>query len=77
MRKLFDIQNIPEFIVRALDQNNLWAQYRQRPVYQQSCYIGWIIKGKRDSTRRKRLHQMMEELKSGIRYMGMKYDARI
>ena len=35
--------------------------------------IGWINQAKSDATRRKRIDQMVSELKSGGVYMGMKH----
>ena len=45
--------------------------YLTRPPYQQNDYIGWINSAKRPETQQKRLAQMLEELKSGDRYMKM------
>lgn len=67
---------IPDFIITALDQTNLWERYRARPPYQQNDYIRWITRGKREETRQKRLTQMLEELQSGDAYMGMAYNAK-
>lgn len=67
---------MPDFIAAALDQSNLWERYRARPPYQQNDYIGWIMRGKREETRQKRLTQMLEELQSGDAYMGMAYHAK-
>ncbi len=68
---------IPDFVAIALDQSNLWEQYRARPHYQQNNYIGWITGGKREVTRQKRLNQMLDELQSGNAYMGMAYNTKI
>ncbi|MCL2337006.1 MAG: YdeI/OmpD-associated family protein [Firmicutes bacterium] len=67
---------MPDFIAAALEQGNLWERYRARPPYQQNDYIGWITRAKREETRRKRLAQMLEELRSGDAYMGMGYKAK-
>ena len=67
------IHDIPNFITSALDKNGLWDQYRARPPYQRNDYIGWIIGGKREETRQKRLTQMLSELRAGDAYMGMAY----
>ena len=67
------VHEIPDYVAAALDENALWERYRARPPYQQNDYIGWIIRGKREETRRKRLNQMLEELRAGIGYMGMKW----
>lgn len=67
---------MPDFVAAALDQQNLWEQYRARPPYQQNDYIGWITRAKRPETRQKRLSQMLEELREGDVYMGMEYQAK-
>lgn len=72
-RKVYDI---PDYVAEALDSEALWERYRARPPYRQNDYIGWITRAKREETRRKRLHRMLDELKSGDAYMGMKYNAK-
>lgn len=64
---------MPEFVLVALEENDLIEQYHARPAYQQNDYIGWITRAKRDETRKRRLGQMLEELASGDRYMKMPY----
>jgi len=71
------VHEIPDYVAAALDDSSLWERYRARPPYQRNDYIGWIIRGKREETRRKRLTQMLEELQSGDAYMGMAYNAKI
>ena len=71
-----EIHDIPDDVAAALDQTGLWERYRKRPPYQQNDYIGWITQAKRQETRQKRLHQMLEELRQGNAYMGMKYKAK-
>jgi uncharacterized protein YdhG (YjbR/CyaY superfamily) len=68
-----NIYDIPDYITAALDKSGLWENYHKRPPYQRNDYIGWITRGKREETRRKRLKQMLEELKTGDAYMGMAY----
>ncbi|MDR0248309.1 MAG: YdeI/OmpD-associated family protein [Oscillospiraceae bacterium] len=72
-RKVYDI---PDYLAAALDGSGLRERYRARPPYQRNDYIGWITRGKREETRRKRLNQMLDELRSGDAYMGMEYNAR-
>lgn len=67
---------MPDFIAVALEQGNLWKDYRARPPYQQNDYIGWVTRGKREETRQRRLAQMLEELQAGNAYMGMAYNAK-
>ena len=62
---------LPAFVRAALMQADLMSAYRDRPPYQQNDYLGWITRAKREETRQKRLHQMLDELKAGDRYMKM------
>lgn len=70
------IHEIPEFIRKALEDNDLSEAYHARPAYQQNDYIGWITKARRQETQCKRLQQMLNELKNGNKYMGMDYKAK-
>jgi len=64
---------MPAFIRLALTRNRLMSAYRARPAYQQNDYIGWIVGAKREQTGKRRLTQMLEELKQGDVYMNMTY----
>jgi len=68
------IYPMPEDVARALRESGLTPQYEARPPYQRNDYIGWITRAKREETRRKRLNQMLEELRAGDSYMGMAYN---
>ena len=70
------VHDIPDFVIAALDESGLWERYRARPPYQQNDYMRWITNGKRGETQQKRLGQMLEELKNGNAYMGMKYNGK-
>lgn len=64
---------MPDFVRKALIQNNLMELYKARPAYQQNDYIGWIARAVKPETRTKRLNQMISELRQGGVYMNMKY----
>jgi uncharacterized protein YdeI (YjbR/CyaY-like superfamily) len=64
---------IPSFVRQALTKHGLTKAYRARPAYQQNDYIGWISRAVRAETKKKRLEQMLRELKRGDRYMNMVY----
>jgi uncharacterized protein YdeI (YjbR/CyaY-like superfamily) len=64
---------IPDFVVRALEEHGLMAEYKVRPAYQQNDYIGWINNAKLQETKEKRLHQLLEELGKGGVYMKMSH----
>ncbi len=64
---------MPEEILNALEAENLFEAYESRPPYQQNDYVGWIADAKRAETKAARLAQMLDELRSGDRYMKMPY----
>lgn len=64
---------MPDYVRRALAERGLTNAYTQRPAYQQNDYVGWIVRAKRIETRRRRLHQMLDELAAGDVYMKMSY----
>lgn len=68
---------MPAAIRSALSRRGLVTAYRARPAYQQNDYLGWIARAKLESTRAKRLAQMLGELERGDRYMGMVYRPRL
>ncbi|MGE5391284.1 MAG: YdeI/OmpD-associated family protein [Deltaproteobacteria bacterium] len=70
------LHEIPPYITEALESEGLTESYWARPPYQRNDYIGWITRAKLQETIDKRLNQMLDELKDGTRYMGMKYNAR-
>ena len=52
----------------------LMDKYEERPAYQRNDYLMWINKAERDTTKQKRLFQMLEELEGGGLYMNMKWN---
>ncbi len=66
---------MPDFVKNALEKENLMKDYLTRPAYQQNDYIGWINQAKLESTKLKRLNQMLTELKQGGVYMNMSHPA--
>ncbi len=67
---------MPGFVRSALHERGLMAAYRQRPPYQQNDYLGWIAAAKLETTKLKRLDQMLEELEGGSLYMKMAWKPR-
>lgn len=67
---------MPDFVHSALLQHGLLEAYQKRPAYQQNDYIGWITRAKQQTTREKRLQQMLDELAAGDCYMKMAYTAK-
>jgi uncharacterized protein YdeI (YjbR/CyaY-like superfamily) len=67
---------MPAFVRQALLRGKLMEAFRRRPAYQQNDYIGWISRARRADTQRKRLNQMLEELRRGDVYMKMAYRPR-
>ncbi len=66
-----ELHKMPEFVLSALEHSSLMDAYNSRPAYQQNDYIGWINAAKLDSTKQKRLNQMLDELQRGGVYMKM------
>ena len=64
---------MPDFVREALGRKELMASYEARPAYQRNDYLRWIASPAREPTRRKRLDQMLDELKRGDVYMNMKW----
>lgn len=64
-------QSMPASVKEALLEENLFSDYCSRPAYQQNDYLGWINRAKQEATKKKRLQQMLNELKKGGVYMNM------
>ncbi|GKQ50890.1 hypothetical protein BRSPCE3_17450 [Bradyrhizobium sp. Ce-3] len=62
---------MPASVRRELDGLGLMQAFKQRPPYQRNDYLHWIERSVRAVTRRKRIDQMLAELKAGGLYMGM------
>lgn len=61
---------MPEDMTQALELSGLKSAYNKRPQYQRNEYITWIVEGRREFMRRKRIGQMLEELEDGRTFMG-------
>ena len=68
-------QPMPDFVRNALKDRGLMDAYAERPPYQQNDYLLWINDAKRQETKEKRLHQMLDELEVGGVYMNMRHAA--
>jgi hypothetical protein len=64
---------MPYFVRSALVKRGLLEAYQGRPPYQRNDYLGWISRAKLESTKQKRLNQMLDELEGGERYMNMRW----
>jgi uncharacterized protein YdeI (YjbR/CyaY-like superfamily) len=62
-------QPMPSFVRQALEQSGLMETYSRRPPYQRNDYLWWINDVKRETTKKRRLDQMLDELKRGDVYM--------
>lgn len=65
---------MPDFFREALNVCGLMDAYLARPPYQQNDYIGWITRAKLETTKQKRINQMLAELEKGEVYMKMKWN---
>ena len=69
-------ENMPADVDKAISSEALRKAYAARPPYQRNDYLRWIGQAKKDETRRKRIEQMIEELRKGDIYMGSDWSAR-
>lgn len=67
---------MPDFFRDALSAHGLMDAYLSRPPYQQNDYIGWIQRARLETTKQKRLNQILDELKKGNVYMKMKWNPK-
>lgn len=67
---------MPDSVLSALKRSKLFEAYESRPPYQQNDYLGWITSAKQPATQQRRLDQMLDELRSGDKYMKMSYKAK-
>jgi hypothetical protein len=58
---------MPVFIREALTARGLLDAYRAWPTHQHNDYLGWITRAQLQSTRQKRLTQMLDELEGAPR----------
>ena len=65
---------MPDCFRDAINARGLMDAYLARPDYQRNDYIGWINRAKLESTKQKRLNQMLDELERGGVYMKMKWN---
>ncbi len=70
-----DINPMPKSIRNLVVKKGLLELYKARPAYQQNDYLGWISRAKLEETKKKRLNQMLDELKKGDLYMKMAWKA--
>lgn len=66
---------MPDYVREQLEAACVMGEYQDRPFYQRNDYLSWIERAKKPETRRKRLLQMLDELKQGGVYMGMDHPA--
>jgi uncharacterized protein YdeI (YjbR/CyaY-like superfamily) len=71
------INPMPNNIRALLIKHGLLKLYNARPPYQRNDYLGWISRAKLETTREKRINQMLEELKEGDRYMKMRWAGKM
>ena len=46
-----NIHPLPDFVKKALKENNLLNAYQSRSPYEQNVYIDWINRAKRQETK--------------------------
>jgi bacteriocin resistance YdeI/OmpD-like protein len=70
-----DRHPMPDDVAEALTTARVRPQYDARPNYQRNDYIGWIDRARTVQTRKKRIAQMLDELRRGGIYMKMRHPA--
>lgn len=65
------LQPMPDCVRDALEEKGLMEDYRSRPAYQRNDYLSWINRAKSESTKERRLAQMLKELRVGGIYLNM------
>ena len=71
-----NVNQMPKYIRALLMRHGLLKLYNARPPYQRNDYLGWISRAKLETTKEKRINQMLEELKQGDRYMKMRWNPK-
>ena len=71
-----NVNQMPKHIRALLMRHGLLKLYNARPPYQRNDYLGWISRAKLETTKEKRINQMLEELKQGDRYMKMRWNPK-
>ena len=71
-----NVNQMPKNIRASLMRHGLLKLYNARPPYQRNDYLGWISRAKLETTKEKRINQMLEELKQGDRYMKMRWNPK-
>lgn len=64
---------MPADVEQLLTAHCLMDDYNDRPRYQRNDYLGWIARAKQPETRKKRINQMLDELRVGGVYMNMEH----
>ena len=70
------LQPMPDDVRERLLREGLMDAFQARPAYQQNNYLGWFTLSKREETRQKHIDQMIDELRDGHLYMGMRYQGQ-
>jgi len=65
---------VPGYGNTAPHESGLFGVFEKRPPCQQNDYLGWIDRTKRESTRAKRLAQVLDERQTGTEYMKMQWN---
>lgn len=62
-----------DLVADALEEHGLREAYDARPPYQRNDYLLWVKGAKKDETKRRRVEQMLSELRVGTLYMRMSW----
>ncbi len=61
-----DVSSVPDDLVQALEENDVWIEFENWPASQKKQYIYWLESAKRPGTREKRLQAIINKIKSRL-----------
>ena len=71
------VNPMPKAIRALLVEHGLLGSYIARPPYQRNDYLSWIARPKLETTKQKRINQMLDELRKGNVYMKMAWKNKV
>ena len=63
--------NIPHFIKKILEKEKLLSKFEAQIYTYRKGYVNWIGEAKQEKTKRRRIDEMVGEIREGKKYMGM------
>ncbi len=60
-----DVSSVPDDLVQGLEENDAWIFFDRWPASQKKQYLYWLESAKKQETRDKRVHAIVEMAKRG------------